>query len=97
MHEYPPQADLTLWLYKEGINAVCFLRPLSSIYILQMSASEDHLANLQELTRSERRAGFVERGNRLYQAPTIASPYPLPVDTPENEVRICYNFLILIR
>ncbi|KAE9388462.1 S-adenosyl-L-methionine-dependent methyltransferase [Gymnopus androsaceus JB14] len=28
---------------------------------------------------------FTTRGGRLYQSSTIASPYPLPVDTPENE------------
>ncbi|KAJ3717228.1 S-adenosyl-L-methionine-dependent methyltransferase [Lentinula guzmanii] len=40
---------------------------------------------LNELGDSEFPLYFTERNNRLYQADTATSPYPLPVDTPENQ------------
>lgn len=41
-------------------------------------------SELEEVT--DYASHFTTRGGRLYQSRTITSPYPLPVDTPENEV-----------
>lgn len=42
--------------------------------------------DLEEIRESEFPGYFSERDGRLYQADTVTSPYPLPVDTPENQV-----------
>ncbi|KAJ3727418.1 S-adenosyl-L-methionine-dependent methyltransferase [Lentinula raphanica] len=42
-------------------------------------------AEWNELADSEFPHFFSERDGRLYQAETASSPYPLPVDTPENK------------
>ncbi|KAJ3867835.1 S-adenosyl-L-methionine-dependent methyltransferase [Lentinula novae-zelandiae] len=41
--------------------------------------------DLEEIRESEFPGYFSERDGRLYQADTVTSPYPLPVDTPENQ------------
>ncbi|KAF5344960.1 hypothetical protein D9757_012206 [Collybiopsis confluens] len=40
---------------------------------------------LEELRDDDFPTYFAERDGRLYQADSAASPYPLPVDTPENQ------------
>ncbi|GAW09905.1 ubiquinol-cytochrome c reductase complex core protein 2 [Lentinula edodes] len=52
---------------------------------IQPHGEELQNTDLEELRDSEFPGYFSERDGRLYQADTVTSPYPLPVDTPENQ------------
>ncbi|KIK66375.1 hypothetical protein GYMLUDRAFT_38182 [Collybiopsis luxurians FD-317 M1] len=47
--------------------------------------SNNNSSDLEELGDADFPTYFSERDGRLYQADAAASPYPLPVDTPENQ------------
>ncbi|KAF9074350.1 S-adenosyl-L-methionine-dependent methyltransferase [Rhodocollybia butyracea] len=49
------------------------------------AADDDPNAGMVELSDDEFSAYFTVRAGRRYQSETAASPYPLPVDTPENQ------------
>lgn len=50
-----------------------------------VSDSDDDASSVVQIEQDEFPGYFSERGGRLFHAST--SPYPLPVDTPEQEVR----------
>ncbi|KAJ4480857.1 S-adenosyl-L-methionine-dependent methyltransferase [Lentinula aciculospora] len=56
--------------------------------------AQPHGEELEELRDSDFPGYFSERDNRLYQVDTATSPYPLPIDTPENKrVRALHKML----